>query len=87
MSKKLRCAGTERLSRFTPDLHLISFEHSELASYLGSIFPLFSTAFTPVYGVLLETIGRKAAMVVAGVLYGQSLWALNSRPGADERTL
>lgn len=47
-----------------------SFEHSELASYLGSIFPLFSTAFTPVYGVLLDTVGRKWAMGVAGFLFG-----------------
>lgn len=52
---------------------IYSFAHSELASYLGSIFPLFSTAFTPVYGVLLETIGRTGAMVVAGVLYGRYL--------------
>ncbi|KAJ9096351.1 hypothetical protein QFC21_005172 [Naganishia friedmannii] len=47
-----------------------SFSHSELASYLGSIFPLFSTAFTPVYGVLLDTLGRKPAMIMAGLLYG-----------------
>jgi MFS family permease len=49
---------------------ILSFSHSELASYLGSIFPLFSTAFTPVYGVLLDAIGRKGAMLVAGFLYG-----------------
>lgn len=47
-----------------------SFSRSELASYLGSIFPLFSTAFTPVYGVLLDTLGRKLAMLIAGLLYG-----------------
>lgn len=49
-----------------------SFAHSELASYLGSVFPLFSTAFTPIYGVLLDssTIGRKGSMSIAGLLFG-----------------
>lgn len=53
-------------------LPIHSFSHSELASYLGSIFPLFSTAFTPIYGVLLDTLGKKTAMLIAGFLYGQS---------------
>lgn len=48
-----------------------SFSRSELASYLGSIFPLFSTAFTPIYGVLLDTLGRKTAMLIAGFFYGK----------------
>ncbi|KAG7531600.1 hypothetical protein FFLO_04259 [Filobasidium floriforme] len=57
-----------------------SFAHSELASYLGSIFPLFSTAFTPVYGVLLDTIGRRGAMVTAAVLYGLGTLACGLSP-------
>ncbi len=54
-----------------------SFSHSELASYLGSVFPLFSTAFTPVYGVLLDTIGRKWAMGFAAFFYSafSGVWA------------
>ncbi|GHJ86755.1 hypothetical protein NliqN6_3157 [Naganishia liquefaciens] len=57
-----------------------SFSHSELASYLGSIFPLFSTAFTPIYGVLLDTLGRKTAMLVAGFLYGLGTIACSLSP-------
>jgi MFS family permease len=56
-------------------LHRHSFSHSELASYLGSVFPLFSTAFTPVYGVLLDTVGRKWAMGIGALFYSELHWS------------
>ncbi|WWC69120.1 uncharacterized protein I206_103056 [Kwoniella pini CBS 10737] len=46
------------------------FEHAELAAYLGSGFGLASTAVIPLYGVFMETLGRKFAMVTACVLFG-----------------
>ncbi|ODN74574.1 hypothetical protein L202_06936 [Cryptococcus amylolentus CBS 6039] len=46
------------------------FEHAELASYLGSMFTLANTAVIPIYGVLMEALGRKTAIVIACVLFG-----------------
>ncbi|WWC60765.1 uncharacterized protein I303_103341 [Kwoniella dejecticola CBS 10117] len=46
------------------------FEHAELAAYLGSGFTLASTAVIPLYGVFMETLGRKFAMVTACVFFG-----------------
>lgn len=57
-----------------------SFGHSELASYLGSVFPLFSTAFTPVYGVLLDAVGRGRSLALAATLYGVGTLACGSSP-------
>ncbi|ORX33406.1 multidrug resistance protein fnx1 [Kockovaella imperatae] len=46
------------------------FNHSELASYLGSIFSLTSAAVIPVYGVFMDTLGRTFAMDTACFFYG-----------------
>lgn len=46
------------------------FEHAELASYLGSAFTLGNTAGIPVYGVLIESLGRKFAMLTACTFFG-----------------
>jgi MFS family permease len=61
------------------------YGHAELGSYLGSVFTLANTAGTsrslwglcdsnrvviPVYGVLMGSLGRKVAMLTAGLFYG-----------------
>ncbi|KAL7423994.1 hypothetical protein Q5752_001579 [Cryptotrichosporon argae] len=46
------------------------FNHAELASYLGSVFSLANTAGIPVYGVLIDSLGRKTAMLAACTLFG-----------------
>lgn len=61
------------------------FEHSELTSYLGFSFSLTNTLGIPVYGVLLDSLGRRDAMTLAAGLFGlgslmcglsTSIWAL-----------
>lgn len=47
-----------------------SFNHAELASYLGSVFTLANTAGIPVYGVLIDALGRRFAMLTACAFYG-----------------
>jgi MFS family permease len=47
-----------------------SFNHAELASYLGSAFTLTNTAGIPLYGVLLDSLGRKYAMGTASFFFG-----------------
>lgn len=46
------------------------FNHAELASYLGSVFTLGNTAGIPVYGVLIDTLGRRFAMITACTFFG-----------------
>ncbi|KIR64125.1 hypothetical protein I312_103936 [Cryptococcus bacillisporus CA1280] len=46
------------------------FEHGELSAYLGSMFTLANTAVIPLYGVFMETLGRKFAMVTACLFFG-----------------
>ncbi|WVF71816.1 hypothetical protein IAT40_006624 [Kwoniella sp. CBS 6097] len=46
------------------------FQHAELSTYLGSMFTLSSTAVIPLFGVLMETLGRKFAMVTACGFFG-----------------
>ncbi|GMK54125.1 hypothetical protein CspeluHIS016_0107110 [Cutaneotrichosporon spelunceum] len=58
-----------------------SFQHAELASYLGSVFTLANTAFIPVYGVLIDTLGRRFAMLTACAFYGAGSVACAMAPG------
>ncbi|WWC89697.1 uncharacterized protein L201_004622 [Kwoniella dendrophila CBS 6074] len=46
------------------------FQHAELATYLGSGFTLACTAVIPLYGVFMEALGRKFAMITACALFG-----------------
>ncbi|WRT67494.1 uncharacterized protein IL334_004466 [Kwoniella shivajii] len=46
------------------------FQHAELAAYLGSGFTLASTAVIPLYGVFMETLGRKFAINAGCLLFG-----------------
>lgn len=46
------------------------FAHSELTSYLGFSFSLTNTLGIPVYGVLLDSLGRRDAMTLAAALFG-----------------
>ncbi|ORY30040.1 multidrug resistance protein fnx1 [Naematelia encephala] len=46
------------------------FERAELASYLGGLFTLASAAVIPVYGVFMESLGRKFAAVTACFFFG-----------------
>ncbi|WVQ81247.1 hypothetical protein IAT38_003369 [Cryptococcus sp. DSM 104549] len=54
------------------------FEHAELSAYLGSMFSLANTAVIPLYGVFMETLGRKFAMVTACIFFaaGTAMCAL-----------
>ncbi|EJT53053.1 hypothetical protein A1Q1_00060 [Trichosporon asahii var. asahii CBS 2479] len=61
------------------------FAHSELTSYLGFSFSLTNTLGIPVYGVLLDSLGRRDAMTLAALLFGlgslmcglsRSIWSL-----------
>lgn len=61
------------------------FAHSELTSYLGFSFSLTNTLGIPVYGVLLDSLGRRNAMTLAALLFGlgslmcglsRSIWSL-----------
>lgn len=57
------------------------FNHAELAAYLGSVFGLANTAGIPVYGVLIDTLGRRFAMLVACGLFGVGTVACALAPG------
>ncbi|WWD20929.1 hypothetical protein CI109_105407 [Kwoniella shandongensis] len=46
------------------------FEHAELSAYLGSMFTLSNTAVIPLYGVLMDTLGRKFAMITGCFFFG-----------------
>lgn len=46
------------------------FNHAELATYLGSVFTLGNTAGIPVYGVLIDSLGRRFAMLTACTFFG-----------------
>ena len=46
-----------------------AFNHAELAAYLGSAFGLANTAGVPLYGVFMETLGRRMSMVTACLLF------------------
>ncbi|BEI89438.1 uncharacterized protein CcaverHIS019_0208000 [Cutaneotrichosporon cavernicola] len=58
-----------------------SFQHAELAAYLGSVFTLANTAFIPVYGVLIDALGRRFAMLAACSFYGAGSAACAMAPG------
>ncbi|WVR08996.1 hypothetical protein IAU60_006056 [Kwoniella sp. DSM 27419] len=46
-----------------------AFQHAELSAYLGSAFTLANTAVIPLYGVFMDTLGRKFAMITACTFY------------------
>ncbi|CAK9783937.1 MFS general substrate transporter [Cutaneotrichosporon oleaginosum] len=58
-----------------------SFQHAELAAYLGSVFTLANTAGIPVYGVLIDALGRRFAMLTACAFYGVGSAACAVAPG------
>lgn len=58
-----------------------SFNHAELAAYLGSVFTLGNTAGIPVYGVLIDTLGRRFAMLTACCFFGAGTVACALAPG------
>ncbi|EIW66403.1 hypothetical protein TREMEDRAFT_45829 [Tremella mesenterica DSM 1558] len=46
------------------------FKQAEFSTYLGSAFTLCNTGVIPVYGILMETLGRRFAMLTACAFFG-----------------